>query len=182
MMNRNYDHGRRLARVRLLLAVAVVVVGGAAGTAWSFPAAAIASSPSPSSARPSTWGWPGADPQNSRDVGGPINASSVSKLGVAWTDPITAQAAFGGYATTPVVVGGVVYTQDLQSNVEAISLRTGRVLWTTTYNSLDAGPNGVAVVKGIVYGATDTSAFALRASHRKMRVDSMAGKIVCRSR
>ena len=40
-----------------------------------------------------------------------------------------------GYATTPVVVEGVVYTQDLESNVMAIRLATGKVLWTHNYNS-----------------------------------------------
>ena len=38
----------------------------------------------------------------------------------------------GAYATTPVIVNGVVYVQDLQSNVMAISLATGKVLWTHT--------------------------------------------------
>ena len=49
------------------------------------------------------WALPGADLQNTRNVGGPINASNVSRLGVAWTVPITATGAFGAYATTPVV-------------------------------------------------------------------------------
>jgi outer membrane protein assembly factor BamB len=107
---------------------------------------------------------PGADLQNSRFVGGPINASNVSTLGVAWTAPITASGAFGGYSATPVVVKGVLYTQDLASDVEAINLQSGKVLWTHKYNSASVGPNGVTVARGNVYGATADSAFALKAA------------------
>ena len=57
---------------------------------------------------PTGWAWPGGDPKNSRAVGGPINASNVSTLGVAWTVPITASGAFGGYSATPVVVDDVL--------------------------------------------------------------------------
>src|SRR6185295_12205659 len=100
------------------------------------------------------WEWPGGDPKNSRAVGGPINASNVSTLGVAWTVPITASGAFGGYSSTPVVVDDVVYTQDLESNVQAIDFKTGKVRWTHKFNSANIGPNGVTVANGNVYGAT----------------------------
>jgi outer membrane protein assembly factor BamB len=40
-----------------------------------------------------------------------------------------------GYSTTPVVVNGVVYVQDMESNVTAIKLATGKVLWTRNYSS-----------------------------------------------
>jgi outer membrane protein assembly factor BamB/plastocyanin len=114
-----------------------------------------------------SWSLPGADLQNTRDVGGPINASNVSTLGVAWTVPITAHSAFGGYATTPVVSNGVVYTQDLASNVEAINLVTGKILWTHKYNSPNEGPSGVTFANGNLYGATNRAAFALDASTGK---------------
>ncbi len=94
----------------------------------------------------------------------PINASNVTSLKQAWTVPIKATGTFGAYATTPVVVNGVVYTQDLDSNVEAIKLSTGKVLWTHTYNSPNTGPDGVNVVGGTVYAATATSAVALQAA------------------
>ena len=69
-----------------------------------------------------------------------------------------------GYATTPVVVNGVVYTQDLESNVMAIRLATGKVLWTHNYNSPNGGPDGVNVVGGTVYAATNHAAVALSAA------------------
>ena len=93
-----------------------------------------------------------------------------STLGVAWCVPIESTGAThaaglaDGYATTPVVVNGVVYTQDLESNVMAIRLATGKVLWTHNYNSLNGGPDGVNVVGGTVYAATDDAAVALSAA------------------
>jgi glucose dehydrogenase len=114
------------------------------------------------------WTLPGANVQNTRDVASPINSANVSRLGVAWTVPISpaasAAGAAGDYAATPVVVHGVVYTQDLDSDVMAISLATGKVLWTHDYNSPNGGPDGVNVVGGTVYAATATAAVALRAS------------------
>ena len=56
-----------------------------------------------------------------------------------------AQSTFGAYASTPVVVDGVIYSQDLESNVQAIDLESGEVLWTKKYEPLDQGPNGVTV-------------------------------------
>src|SRR6266567_5604353 len=113
------------------------------------------------------WALPGGDLQNTRDVASPINSSNVSTLGVAWCVPIeatTPSGATNGYATTPVVVNGVVYTQDLQSNVMAIELATGKVLWTHNYRSPNGGPDGVTVVGGTVYTATDNAAVALSAA------------------
>lgn len=155
----------RVARVALLVVASILAAAGA--TVTQFASARIAASPAATSNLSATWSAPGANPQNTRDVGGPIDAATVSRLGVAWTVPITGQSDFGAYVTTPVVVGGVVYTEDLQSNVYAINLRSGKILWTKKYSSLDAGPNGVTVAKGTVFGATDTSAFALRASTGK---------------
>ncbi|GGS57954.1 outer membrane protein assembly factor BamB family protein [Actinokineospora fastidiosa] len=116
-----------------------------------------------------TWQWsqPNADKSNTRRILSPINSYNVTSLEVAWTVPIRVPAPPnrwpGVYATTPVVVNGIVYTQDLDSNVYAIELRTGRVLWVKMYNSTINGPNGVNVVDGKVYGATTSNAFALDA-------------------
>src|SRR3954464_2807381 len=50
-----------------------------------------------------------------------------------------------------------------RSNVFAVDRRSGRRLWSRTYNSQDIGPNGVVVSDGVVYGATAAFAFALDA-------------------
>ena len=106
-------------------------------------------------------GSPNGNLANTRFAGGPIDSSTVKKLGVAWHMPLTAKSLFGAYSSTPIISDGVIYSQDLESNVQAIDLQTGKVLWTKTYESPDQGPNGLVVGGGRVFGATATSAFAL---------------------
>jgi hypothetical protein len=59
-----------------------------------------------------TAGWTTTDGnlRSTRDTASPITSSNVSRLGVAWTVPVGISGGIGGYAATPVVVGGVVYT------------------------------------------------------------------------
>lgn len=104
------------------------------------------------------WAAPNGDAANHRHVDGPIDAASVPQLRVVWRVPLS-----GGDAATPIVTDGVVYAQDLQSNVLAIDFANGRVLWRHTYEETDIGPNGVNVADGRVFGATRTIAFALDA-------------------
>ena len=73
-------------------------------------------------------GSPGVDAANTRAVGGPIDSSSVGRLQQAWTLKLSGQSTYGSYASTPIVADGVVYSQDLASNVQAIDLQTGEVL------------------------------------------------------
>jgi alcohol dehydrogenase (cytochrome c) len=111
------------------------------------------------------WSRPGGNLQNTRDVASAITSSNVSQLGVAWTVPLRVTPhTEGAYATTPVVVNGVVYVQDLESNVMAISLASGKVLWRHDYNSPNGGPDGVNVANGVVYAATNHAAVALSAA------------------
>ena len=106
------------------------------------------------------WTLPGGNLQNTRDVASAITSRNVSSWGWPWTTPIHALA----YATTPVVVNGVVYAQDMESNVLAIQLATGKLLWTHDYNSPNGGPDGVNVANGVVYAATSHAAVALDAA------------------
>lgn len=134
--------------VVLVAAVVVVIVS------------AVSSSSAPSSLLTGS-GYPNVNPANTRYVGGPINASNVSKLEQAWTLPLTARSEYGAYSSAPIIANGVVFSQDLDSNVQAIELKTGKVLWTKTYESPDQGPNGLVVQGGMVFGATTSAAFAL---------------------
>ena len=94
-------------------------------------------------------GYPGIDKASTRNVTPtPIDSSSVTGLEEAWSIPASAESSYGAWSTSPVVANGVVYVQDLESNVEAISLETGEVLWTKTYEQPDQGPNGVSVAEG----------------------------------
>jgi alcohol dehydrogenase (cytochrome c) len=156
--------GRSAGRLSLsIIAVGVLLlVAGYHGTAAPAPSAE-----SRHHRVSSTWSYPNADKQNTRHVLGPINSRNVGTLGLAWAVPNVTPAPPnrwpGVYATTPVVVDGMMYTQDLDSNVYAIELSTGRVKWTKKYNSPINGPNGVNVVGGKVFAATTSNAFALDA-------------------
>ncbi len=105
--------------------------------------------------------YPNIDPTNTRHSGGPIDSKNVTRLEVAWTLPLEAKSTYGSYSSAPVVAKGVVYSQDLASNVQAIDLESGDVLWERSYEEADQGPNGVVVAEGRVYGATSKAAFAL---------------------
>jgi outer membrane protein assembly factor BamB len=106
-------------------------------------------------------GYPGVDTANTRQAKGSIESTNVATLEEAWSLPLTAKSSFGSYASSPVIANGVIYSQDLASNVEAIDLESGDVLWTKKYNAPDEGPNGLVVAGGQVFGATPSSAFAL---------------------
>jgi outer membrane protein assembly factor BamB len=106
-------------------------------------------------------GYPNMDLSNTRHAGGPIDSSTVSKLGVAWSTPLKAKSQYGSYSSSPIISQGVIFSQDLASNVQATSLKTGRVAWSKSYEQPDQGPNGLVVAAGRVYGATQSAVFAL---------------------
>jgi outer membrane protein assembly factor BamB len=106
-------------------------------------------------------GYPNGNPSNTRDASGSIDRASVGGLEVAWRLPLTSKSQYGSYSSTPIISDGTMYSQDLVSNVQAIDVRTGKVLWTRVYNSPDAGPNGLVVAGGHVFGTTSTAVFSL---------------------
>jgi alcohol dehydrogenase (cytochrome c) len=99
----------------------------------------------------------------------------VSRLKPAWAFKITGQAAAGversgSLAANPIVENGVVYLQDLDSNVYALGLGSGKLEWEYQCNAPEEsgpGPNGVAVQDGRVYGETPTTVFSLNAATGK---------------
>ncbi|MBS1880149.1 MAG: PQQ-binding-like beta-propeller repeat protein [Actinobacteria bacterium] len=105
--------------------------------------------------------YPGTDLANSRHAEGEIERANVAELAEAWSLPLTAQSSYGAISATPVIAGGVAYVQDLESNVQAVDLADGEVLWSKDYREPDQGPNGVVVGGEAVFGATPTKAFAL---------------------
>jgi len=104
---------------------------------------------------------PNIDLAGNREAKSQINSGNVSQLKQAWSIPIEGQGIYGSYASTPLIVNGVVYSQDLESNVSAIDLESGDVIWETKLESPSHGPNGLAVAEGRIYGATNGGAFAL---------------------
>jgi alcohol dehydrogenase (cytochrome c) len=106
-------------------------------------------------------GHPNIDLAGNREAKSEINSGNVNQLKEAWSIPVAGQGIYGSYASTPIIVNGVIYSQDLESNVSAIDLESGDVLWDTKFESPSHGPNGLAVAEGHVYGATNSGAFAL---------------------
>jgi alcohol dehydrogenase (cytochrome c) len=112
------------------------------------------------------WPLPNLDLDSTRAQGtSGINRGNVGGLHAAWRFRFHIPPGDAGALTaTPAVAGGVVYVQDMRSNVFALDLDTGRILWRRLFGAANPGPNGLAVSNGRVYGATDSSAFALDAS------------------
>jgi glucose dehydrogenase len=106
-------------------------------------------------------GQPNIDLAGNREANSEINSGNVSQLKEAWSIPVEGQGIYGSYASTPLIINGVIYSQDLESNVSAIDLESGDVIWETKLESPSHGPNGLAVAEGRVYGATNGGAFAL---------------------
>jgi outer membrane protein assembly factor BamB len=76
----------------------------------------------------------------------------------------------GSLAANPIVQGGVVYVQDLDSDVYALALSSGKLIWEYRCDAPERsgpGPNGVAVLHGRVFGETPTAVFALAAASGK---------------
>lgn len=106
----------------------------------------------PSGATTGTWPRANDDYANTRDATASLLSShNVNQLCVAWTFQVSGIAASGAMATSPIVQSGIVYLQDLQSNVYAINLTSGTLKWEHHYNSANGGPNGVAVDQGTVF-------------------------------
>ena len=180
---------QRFARYRRIAPVALGVAslaGGmlAAGCSSSASSSAQPAQPSPATvtfadaaAAAGSWADPNGDLDNTRDAAGSaISAANVASLKEAWTLKLSGPAAAGvngagSFAANPVVVNGVVYIQDLDANVYAISLATGKLKWEYEVNIPEKsgpGPDGVAVANGVVYGDTSTAVFALDAATGKV--------------
>lgn len=113
---------------------------------------------------PASWPLPNGDVRGTRAVSAEIDASNVARLRSAWRATLTARPAPSGLvASTPLIVGDRVFLQDLRSNVYAFARDDGTLLWSRRYAAESGGPNGIAFADGRIFGATDTTAFALDA-------------------
>jgi outer membrane protein assembly factor BamB len=80
-----------------------------------------------------------------------ISSKNVKELGMAWKFPIPGTGAFGTAASSPLIVEGIVYFQDLASNLFALDLSNGQLKWKQEYHSSVVGPNGPAVADSKVF-------------------------------
>jgi outer membrane protein assembly factor BamB len=108
-----------------------------------------------------------ADLENERNVASSLDSATVADLQSAWSLSQKAKVKGNFYDASPVVDGGVVYLQDPRSNVEAIDLESGDLLWETRLDAPALGPNGVTVGDDKVFAATPSTAFALDAKSGK---------------
>jgi alcohol dehydrogenase (cytochrome c) len=174
---------RRSLRAGLLAApLMLAACGGHGPAAASAGCTTITHMAAPTLHGTGSWPYANGDLANTRDAtGSAISAANVASLRPAWTFKLTGQAAagvapWGSLTANPIVENGVVYLQDLDSDVYALALTTGQLKWEYRCDQPEKsgpGPNGVAVAGDRVYGLTPTAAFALSASTgRTIWVDS----------
>lgn len=82
-----------------------------------------------------------------------ITSETVASLVEAWRVPLTEAGGYGTVTAIPLIAGEVIYLQDMASNVLAIDRATGEIIWRHDYHSFSAGPNGVALGYGRLYGS-----------------------------
>src|SRR5580704_6004627 len=161
---------------RHLSVAAVLVTASLVTAACSSPPVTVTNPAAPKPLASGSWPYSNGDLSNTRNAAGStITSANVSGLKEAWTFHITGPAAagvgsVGALATNPVVVNDVVYIQDLDANVYALALPTGKLAWEYQLNTpmrTGPGPDGVAVADGTVYGISPTTVFALNASTGK---------------
>ncbi len=115
------------------------------------------------------WPLPNHDYGNTRAASNSsIDSENAGDLGVAWEMPIKGTGAYGGAATTPLILGNTVYFQDLMSNIYSLDLKSGKPNWANMLNDSNYGPNGPAVGWGKV--------FVLRGHHNVSALNSSTGR------
>src|SRR5215472_4572763 len=151
---------------------AVLVTAGLVLAACGGAPATVTNPDAPKPLVSGSWPYSNGDLADTRDAAGSaITSANVSGLTQAWTFHITGPAAasitpYGALSANPIVANGVVYIQDLDANVYALALATGKLKWEYQLNTpmkTGPGPDGVAVAGGTVYGISPTTVFALNA-------------------
>ncbi|MDB5058490.1 MAG: putative pyrrolo-quinoline quinone [Chloroflexi bacterium] len=163
----------KLRRSVAMGAIASLLVAGSAGARLAQPLSGAGTA----RAAGATVDWASWGGSNNNTFYSPlsqINASNVSKLGVAWQ--VQQGKNLTGWETTPVVVNGVMYYTTNTNQVRAVNAATGKLMWQYTpvvdfYKSIAGGGGGVAqnrgvtVANGKVYLVTfDARLIALQAS------------------
>jgi outer membrane protein assembly factor BamB len=145
--------------------VAVAALAGLAGGAWARGSTDAVGQPPPEWAvNAGSWPAHNFDLANSRaNMQSDIDSTNVATLKRKWSFKLPYVGLFGAFTSNPIVLDGLVYLQDPDSNVYALSEETGAVVWKHRYNSPtpSGGPNGVAIGYGLLFGATARAQFAL---------------------
>jgi outer membrane protein assembly factor BamB len=154
-----------MARIRSLMVVGIMAatVLSAATSAHGRPAT-LGMPPPEWAANAGSWPAHDLDLANTRaDFNTAIDARNVSKLKQRWRFPLPYVGSYGAFTSNPIVLGGSVYFEDPDSDVFALRLATGKLLWKHDYHSVtpSGGPNGVAFGYRLLFGETESSVFAL---------------------
>jgi outer membrane protein assembly factor BamB len=107
-----------------------------------------------------------------------LDAKTIPRLEVRWRFRLRAHGtSFGAMTSNPIIRGNTVYLQDSSSSVYALDVRSGALLWKRDYDAPNDGPNGLAISGSRLYGATDTTAFALDAgTGRRLWAHRLTGR------
>ena len=142
--------------------LALVMVAVLAATLAACSSSSSGSAPPEVTQYATDWPLPNHDYANTRaTTDSTINSTNVNTLGVAWVHNVpSGTSTFGSISTTPIIMGGTVYIQDIGNNIMALDLATGQQKWQTVYNLANLGPNGVSVGYGKVYGSAGPYAVA----------------------
>lgn len=151
--------------MKIIKLVFFLILLSAGGAAWYFlqPEPVIA----PELSRYSTqWPLPHHDYDNSRsNPDSAINTASIGKLQPLWAFALPAAASASGFEGSLVIQGEKVYCQDGLSNVYAVDLNSGKLLWKRDYQLAATGLGGLAVARKRVYvskGGTQIAALDLK--------------------
>jgi alcohol dehydrogenase (cytochrome c) len=159
-----HSFGPRSSAAGVLAAVALAVFAGCGGSRTKPLQNATGKPPPEWAANASGWPSHNLNLANTRATDDSrIDAHDVRRLKRRWTFRLPYLGGYGAYTSNPIVAGGVVYLEDPDSDVFALRLATGKLLWRHDYRSVtpSGGPNGVALGYGLVYGETADSVFAL---------------------
>jgi outer membrane protein assembly factor BamB len=105
------------------------------------------------------WPLPNLDYQNTRNARTAIDSRNIGTLREAWQFQLSGGVTtFGYFTANTLIMGDVVYFQDMMSNVYALDRKRGTTRWTRMFDSETFGPNGVAIGWGKLFAAIGDSA------------------------
>ncbi len=156
--------------VRLALVVAAAILPFALAAEFAGAGSRASGAPAEWAANPAGWPAHNFNLSNTRaDFETRIDARNVATLRQRWGFSLHGGGIYGVFTSNPIVLGGVVYFENSDSDVFALRLSTGKLLWQQDYRSItpSGGPNGVAYGYGLLYGVTENSLFALNTHNGK---------------
>jgi glucose dehydrogenase len=103
------------------------------------------------------WPLPNFDYDNTRKAKTTLDSSNIARLQEAWRFTFEGAGGFGSITANLIVMGSVIYFQDMMSNVYALDRSTGKTRWSRMFNQTTFGPNGVAIGWGKLFAAADDS-------------------------